>query len=95
MEDPTAGYEAIRHLNGSVVNGVAITVEEARSRKRSSSATTKIFVSNIASNIKANDIRALFSKFGTVAECDLVRDYGFVVRIDFTLASQTDRLICD
>ncbi|XP_065218978.1 RNA-binding protein lark-like isoform X2 [Planococcus citri] len=78
MEDATAAYEAIRHLNGYIVNGVAITVEEGRSRKRSSSSSTKIYVSNIATDVKANDIRTLFSKYGTVVECDLVNNYGFV-----------------
>lgn len=79
MENSSAGYEAIRNLNGSVVNGSAITVEEAKNKKRQSATTTKLFVGNIAENVKAADIRALFSKYGSVAECDLVRNYGFVV----------------
>ena len=80
MEAPSAGYAAIKNLNGTVVNGTAITVEEAKSRKRSSALpTTKIFVGNISESVKASDIRNLFSKYGTVAECDLVRNYGFVV----------------
>lgn len=80
MEDPSAGQEAIKNLNGCFVNGAAITVEEAKNKKRlSSSSTTKIFVGNISEEITAADIRALFSKFGTVIECDLVRNYAFVV----------------
>lgn len=79
MEDPTAGYEAIKNLNGAIVNGATITVEEAKSRKRPTMPTTKIFVGNIPDSVKASDLRALFGKYGTVAECDLVRNYGFVV----------------
>ncbi|KAK7573958.1 hypothetical protein V9T40_011149 [Parthenolecanium corni] len=83
MEDPTAGYEAIKNLNGAIVNGATITVEEAKSRKRPTMPTTKIFVGNIPDSVKASDLRALFGKYGTVAECDLVRNYGFV-HIDTT-----------
>lgn len=79
MEDPNAGYEAIKNLNGAVVNGSTITVEEAKNKKRLPSPTTKIFVGNIPDAVKASDIRALFSRYGNVAECDLVRNYGFVV----------------
>lgn len=79
MEDSTAGYEAIKNLNGAIVNGATITVEEAKSRKRPTMPTTKIFVGNIPDSVKASDLRALFGKYGTVAECDLVRNYGFVV----------------
>lgn len=81
MEDPMAGYEAIKNLNGAVVNGSSITVEEAKSKKRPTLPTTKIFVGNIPDAVKASDLRALFSRYGTVAECDLVRNYGFVVRL--------------
>ncbi|XKL68741.1 hypothetical protein PGB90_006510 [Kerria lacca] len=83
MEDPMAGYEAIKNLNGAVVNGSSITVEEAKSKKRPTLPTTKIFVGNIPDAVKASDLRALFSRYGTVAECDLVRNYGFV-HIDTT-----------
>ena len=90
MEDPNAGYEAIKNLNGTVVNGTAITVEEAKNRKRSTSLpTTKIFVGNISESVKSSDIRNLFSKYGTVAECDLVRNYGFVVSVR---SSNTERV---
>ena len=79
MEDPNAGQEAIKHLNGAVVNGATITVEEAKSKKRTPMPTTKIFVGNISESVKPSDVRALFGRYGNVAECDLVRNYGFVV----------------
>jgi RNA-binding protein 4 len=41
--------------------------------------TFKIFVGNLASNASANDVRPLFEKFGKVVECDIMKNYGFVV----------------
>jgi RNA-binding protein 4 len=54
-------------------------VEAATSRKGPNTPTTKIFVGNLSDSVKAPQVRALFSKFGTVVECDIVRNYGFVV----------------
>lgn len=41
--------------------------------------TTKLFVGNIREDCLSADLRALFDKFGEVAECDVVKDYAFVV----------------
>jgi len=39
---------------------------------------TKVFVGRIAEGTSGEDIRALFRKFGTVSECDVISNYGFV-----------------
>jgi len=40
---------------------------------------TKIFVGRLAEGTTSDDLRALFRKFGTVTECDVITNYGFVV----------------
>jgi len=78
MESEESGRDAIQNLNGYMINGQPMKVEAATSRKGPNTPTTKIFVGNLAENVKAAQVRALFSKFGTVVECDVVRNYGFV-----------------
>lgn len=78
MENEDAGRDAIQNLDGYMVHGVAMKVEAATSRKGPQTPTTKVFVGNLSDNTKAPQVRALFSKFGTVVECDIVRNYGFV-----------------
>jgi RNA-binding protein 4 len=41
--------------------------------------TFKIFVGNLSSNAAVGDIRPLFEKYGKVVECDVMKNYGFVV----------------
>lgn len=81
MEHEEAGRDAIQNLNGYLVHNQAIKVEAATSRKGPQTPTTKIFVGNLTDNTKAPQVRALFAKYGTVLECDIVRNYGFVVSI--------------
>uniref|UniRef100_UPI00398F6189 RNA-binding protein 4B-like isoform X2 n=1 Tax=Pristiophorus japonicus TaxID=55135 RepID=UPI00398F6189 len=38
----------------------------------------KIFVGNLPRPTTAEEIRALFEKYGPVSECDLIKNYGFV-----------------
>lgn len=78
MENEADGREAIQSLNGQILNGQAMKCEAAKSRKAPQTPTTKIFVGNLTDNTKAPQIRELFKKFGTVVECDIVRNYGFV-----------------
>lgn len=78
MEKEEQGREAITNLNGSVVDDNAIKVEAAVSRRGPLYTTVKIFVGNLTDNTKAPEIRELFAKYGTVVECDIVRNYGFV-----------------
>lgn len=38
----------------------------------------KIFVGNLSSSATKEDLRILFSPYGKVAECDVLRNFGFV-----------------
>ena len=38
----------------------------------------KIFVGRLAPCVSALQLRQLFEKFGSVSDCDILRDYGFV-----------------
>lgn len=78
MENEQQGRDAIQNLNGYVVNGNAIKVEAAKSRRAPNTPTIKIFVGNLTDKTRAPEVRELFSKYGTVVECDIVRNYGFV-----------------
>lgn len=68
----------MQNLNGYVINGQAIKVEAARSRARPNANTVKIFVGNLTDNTRSPQVREIFSKYGAVVECDIVRNYGFV-----------------
>lgn len=76
MESEEVGRDAIQNLNGQVIHGSPMKVEVATSRKGPH--TTKLFIGNLTDKTKAPQVRALFAKFGTVVECDIVRNYGFV-----------------
>uniref|UniRef100_A0A146M659 RNA-binding protein lark n=3 Tax=Lygus hesperus TaxID=30085 RepID=A0A146M659_LYGHE len=78
MENEECGRDAIQNLNGYLVSGQPMKVEAATSRKGPNTPTTKMFVGNLADGVKASQVRELFSKYGTVVECDIVRNYGFV-----------------
>ena len=41
----------------------------------------KIFIGNLSSDTTGDDLRPLFERYGRVSECDVVRNYGFVVRL--------------
>lgn len=38
----------------------------------------KIFVGNLSSSTTTDDLRSLFSQYGKVKECDVLKNYGFV-----------------
>ena len=48
-------------------------------------ALVKIFVGNLASEAGIDDLRYLFDKYGEVAECDVLKNFGFVVRDNLLL----------
>ncbi|XP_050525068.1 RNA-binding protein lark isoform X7 [Daktulosphaira vitifoliae] len=87
MDDENNGRAAIKGLNGTMVNDLAMKVEAATSRRGPNTPTTKIFVGNLSETTKAPEVRELFSRYGTVVECDIVRTYGFV-HIDSTDVSR-------
>lgn len=70
------GQEAIKELNGHTVNGNSIKVEAAKNKRATQ--TTKIFVGNLTDKTRAPEVRELFGDYGSVVECDIVRNYGFV-----------------
>jgi RNA-binding protein 4 len=78
MENEQQGRDAMQNLNGYIVNGQAIKVEAAKSRRQPNTNTTKIFVGNLTDKTRAPQVRELFQEFGSVVECDIVRNYGFV-----------------
>lgn len=78
MESEEAGRDAIQNLNGYLVSGQPMKVEAALSRKGPNTPTTKIFVGNLPDGVKATQVKQLFQKYGTVVECDIVRNFGFV-----------------
>lgn len=45
----------------------------------STSGTFKIFIGKIPEKTVAQDIKPLFERYGKVVECDVVKNYGFVV----------------
>lgn len=49
----------------------------------SSVGTFKIFIGNVNPGTSVELIRPLFEKYGKVVECDVVKNYGFVVSINF------------
>lgn len=40
---------------------------------------TKLYIGNIPSSVSSTELKELFEKYGKVLECDIVKDYAFVV----------------
>lgn len=51
----------------------------------SSVGTFKIFIGNLADKTSNADIKPLFEKYGKVVECDVVKNYGFVVSFLYSM----------
>ncbi|KAM3857672.1 splicing factor 1 isoform 2-T2 [Diretmus argenteus] len=73
MDDKAEAEEAISNLHHYELNGQPMNVELSRGKSRGS---TKLHVGNIACTNQ--ELRAKFEEFGTVLECDIVKDYAFV-----------------
>ena len=43
---------------------------------------TKLYIGNIPSSVSSTELKELFEKYGKVLECDIVKDYAFVVRAE-------------
>lgn len=56
-----------------MVKGLPIKVEAAKSRRAPNTNTHKIFVGNLTDKSRAPQVREIFSQFGAVVECDIVR----------------------
>lgn len=40
---------------------------------------SKVYVGNIPTNSSPDEVKALFEKYGTVSDCDIIKNYAFVV----------------
>ncbi|KAM9424187.1 RNA-binding protein 4.1-like [Pholidichthys leucotaenia] len=73
MDSKVEAEEAIRNLHQYELNGLPMNVEMSRGKSRGS---TKLHVSNVACTNQ--ELRAKFEEYGTVLECDIVKNYAFV-----------------
>ncbi|KAM9424186.1 splicing factor 1 isoform 5-T5 [Pholidichthys leucotaenia] len=73
MDSKVEAEEAIRNLHQYELNGLPMNVEMSRGKSRGS---TKLHVGNVACTNQ--ELRAKFEEFGTVLECDIVKNYAFV-----------------
>lgn len=73
MDSKAEAEEAIRNLHHYELNGQPMNVELSRGKSKGS---TKLHVGNIACTNQ--ELRAKFEEFGSVLECDIVKNYAFV-----------------
>lgn len=73
MDDKAEAEEAISNLHHYELNGMPMNVEMSRSKTKGS---TKLHVGNIGCTNQ--ELRAKFEEFGSVVECDIVKNYAFV-----------------
>nr|XP_060614367.1 RNA-binding protein 14-like [Anolis sagrei ordinatus] len=70
MRDEAAGERARRDLHRRPFRGLRLSVQRFRA--------IKIYVGGLPEACAAEDLLPLFKEFGPVAECVVVKDYGFV-----------------
>lgn len=75
MSTMSEAEEAIKNLHQHQLKGWSMNVELSKGRPKS---TTKLHVSNLGEGVTSDILRAKFEEFGTVVECDIVKDYAFV-----------------
>ncbi|CAL8377114.1 RNA-binding protein 4.1 [Gadus morhua] len=75
MNNMTEVEEAIRNLHHYELNGERMNVEMSKGRPKS---TTKLHVSNLGEGSTNEELKGKFEEFGSVVECDIVKDYAFV-----------------
>ncbi|XP_075044832.1 RNA-binding protein 4B-like isoform X2 [Mixophyes fleayi] len=75
MEDKKSADEAVHNLNHYKLHGVSINVEHSRGKPK---ASTKLHVSSISTDVTSDELREKFEEYGSVLECDIVKDYAFV-----------------
>ncbi|XP_041927031.1 RNA-binding protein 4.1 isoform X2 [Alosa sapidissima] len=51
----------------------------------------KIFIGNLSPNTTTEELRALFSQYGKISECDIVKNFGFVHMDDKSEAEEAIR----
>ena len=42
--------------------------------------STKVYIGNLPETCRRVELQKMFEQYGKVVECDIVRDYAFVVR---------------
>ena len=45
--------------------------------------TAKVYVGNLPETCRRQELKEMFEKYGKIVECDIIRDYAFVVSMDF------------
>jgi len=75
MADLDEAKAAITGLDKHELKGNAINVELSTTKVQKA---TKIFVGNLPPETKSSDVHKLFKKYGTVIECDVVKNFAFV-----------------
>lgn len=75
MEDKKSSDDAVQNLNHYKLHGVSINVEHSRGKPR---ASTKLHVSSLGPDCTSEELREKFEVYGSVLECDIVKDYAFV-----------------
>ncbi|XP_066439946.1 RNA-binding protein 4B-like [Eleutherodactylus coqui] len=75
MEEKKAADEAVANLNQYKLHDVCINVEHSRGKPK---ASTKLHVSSISTDCTGDELREKFEQYGTVLECDIVKDFAFV-----------------
>lgn len=74
-------YVLFMKLYFTVKEKMPSDTESTTSFNNSSVRTFKIFIGNLSEKTTSNDIRPLFEKYGKVVECDVMKNFGFVVSI--------------
>ncbi|XP_069775446.1 RNA-binding protein 4-like [Narcine bancroftii] len=75
MDNKEAAKVAIENLHHCKLHGVAINVEASKSTTKSS---TKLHVGKVSPTCTSQELQAKFEEYGTVLECDIIKDYAFV-----------------
>jgi RNA recognition motif-containing protein len=52
---------------------------------------TKLYIGNVSSSVNSTELKELFEKYGKVLECDIIKDYAFVVRVIFLILKKNFR----
>lgn len=55
---------------------------------------TKLYIGNVPSAVSSTELKELFEKYGKVLECDIVKDYAFVVNSTSALSTRFKRMSC-
>ncbi|XP_075693532.1 RNA-binding protein 4B-like isoform X1 [Rhinoderma darwinii] len=75
MEDKKSADQAVENLNQYKMHNVFINVEHSRGKPK---ASTKLHVSSLSTDCTGEELREKFEQYGTVLECDIVKDFAFV-----------------